>query len=629
MRDRMIYLTVTLTTLAYLLYPSPAEGQEHEFGLALEASAQIPEGELTQPEARLTIPVKWGPVGNWGTDPGRPSGGRLHADEKAVYILGAWRTQKGEEGPWRFVRAVRALTKESGALKWTFEIAEGASNDFNLGPPRRRTWYRDGTKFEHFDFYFPSRAKWTPPPMPVVRAVSSDGFVYFQVGDALHALDQETGVEKWRSEAPQITRRFPLLSRVLEICIAAAIALAIGRLLKLSNRVKVIIFVVGVLAITVIEAPRRLAALSQTTHPHLADLRIADGSVYFRSSSGLLYALAGATGELEWRSDPVSSWGGLFRSVLRSFGFRRELPNIPAPAISEGVIIAQHRIRGEASRLAGFDAETGKILWISKAQVMAGEPPIAAAGIIYAPTNDSVVALAAETGILQWQSDKIEMSDRVIPEGPALYEFFDGNEQLERVSFKVRASDPTHLLALEDELLYVLTSASGEVEWSSEYAAGSHDAVGHAVLALSASTGEIRWKKHIIGRNVRGAIVAARGVLLYQGAETLYALSAETGETQWQFEGGSLPYGCELIVQGNTVYVPCAKERLLDTGSHISEDRLYALELGTGEVKWRSPDPLKRVRGDNYILEIDDYAIAPDGTAYIGTDRFVFALDHM
>jgi len=303
------------------------------------------------------------------------------------------------------------------------------------------------------------------------------------------------------------------------------------------------------------------------------------------------------------------------------------MPNLPAPVISDSVIITQYDIRGETSRLAALDAKTGDIFWASKERVVAGEPLIAASETVYAPASDRVVALAAETGMLKWQSDKIETSDYAPEDVARLSGFVNDVEQLEQVSFEVRAFGPPHLLALEGDFLYVLMSVSGSLAGTDERDAWARSVRNYGLLALSAATGEVRWEKY--SRDEPKTVVAANDVLIYQMAGKLHALSAETGETQWQLEEGNIPYGCRPMVQGSTVYVPCAKTRLLDTGSHISEDRLYALDLNTGRIKWQSPKEVREVRGSvTHItpIEIRDYAIALDGTAYISTDGFVFAL---
>jgi outer membrane protein assembly factor BamB len=389
--------------------------------------------------------------------------------------------------------------------------------------------------------------------------------------------------------------------------------------------------VVAILFITVI-----LAAFPQKPALRLSAFQIADGSSYFKSSSGILYALASDTGELRWRRNLIPFWKVLFQSVKRSFGIKDGMPDLPVPVISDGVIIIQHNIRGKTSRLAALDAKTGEVLWTSKVRVATGESPIASSRTIYAPESENVVAMEAKVGKLKWQSekiwqsDKIEMNDHVVPKDVARFsEFVDDAERV-KWSFEASAKKPPHLLALEGDSLYVLMSASGDVLWDTERSAGSYSAHGYAMLALSSAMGDIRWKRHIVGMSGPIKVVAAKDFLFYQMAGSLYALSAETGKTKWQFEGGEIPYGCKPIVQDNTVYVAHAKRRRTDTNAVVSEDQLYAMELDTGKIKWQSPKEVSEVRGTvTYItpIEIDDYAIAADGTAYISTDEFILALD--
>jgi outer membrane protein assembly factor BamB len=97
-------------------------------------------------------------------------------------------------------------------------------------------------------------------------------------------------------------------------------------------------------------------------------------------------------------------------------------------------------------------------------------------------------------------------------------------------------------------------------------------------------------------------IVVANSVLLYRTSENLYALSAETGEIQWEFGAQGIR---AHTVEDSVVYL------LLD-------DSFYALNLDTGKSRWQFTD----------IRSLQDYDVAEDGTVYISAARGVFALNH-
>jgi outer membrane protein assembly factor BamB len=535
------------------------------FGLlALRASAQpMPESQPIQPEENRIIPAV-----KWRTGMRTSSPGRVHIDEDTVYILNAVhraykdgkvceeRDFRGERLPgtstvdpdssgidWRLESELCALANENGASKWSFEAEEGVS---------------DG---------------WVSTSM-----MSAGDFVYFHVGDTLHALSRDLGREKWTFQAAQSKRTFPLLSWTAGICVFAVIVVVIGRFLRLWTRTKTVVLVVALL-IMVIGVALGLTALFQTPSRYAASLQVANGSVYFRSSNDLLHDLAGDTGQLRWRFHIVPSLNERFSSVLRNIGVN--VPSPPAPVISDGVIIVQDDIRRGGSRLVACDVKTRKTLWTSEARVITGEAPIAASGTVYAATSDRVVALAADTGTLKWQSDQIKTSDHVVPRDRvvAYVRGWDDKSRWQTAQFRARASNPPHLLAFECDSLYVLAAAYGDLQLidGDRDSGSTHDRVYvNHILALSASTGKVRWKGHV-GVNI-----------------------------------------ARPTVQDNTVYF-------------VSQDRLFALEVGTGKIRWQWQCPRNLVPGNNASrytpTSIGDYAVAADGTAYVLTGNGVFALD--
>jgi len=462
--------------------------------------------------------------------------------------------------------------------------------------------------------------------------ITFGNFVCFQEGEILYALDGETGEQRWKFETSQKEQL-------------------------------------------------------QTWYSSAA-LKVADGSVYVRPGNGVLYALAGDTGQLKWQFntipgarafDPILGWvifsvglkfqtdldnGNVPEDLRRAFenhGF--EFPQnamvsikaedgnwrmnmtparytinikkegdklniylypffLPPPVISDGVVYI-NKYDNSFFTLAALNAETGAVLWNAETPIIFDESPIVTSETIYVPTHFGVVALQAETGRPKWQSDSFE--------NPAL-------------------------LKSEGDLLYVLSDKN-------------------CLIALSVTTGKVRWKKsfeHLtytegdttVRRLIGRRIILVNGILLYRlrdyyiraggrsgssgNRDKLCALSAETGEMLWEFEEEEI--GAPIIHDGIVCF--------------DSKKDFYAVVIDTGEIQWKATDigitthpwRIKYMVRDSIVYfgyydkslyavavetgeiqwEVSDlgksrnYAVAADGTVYImafGTDgyRVVFA----
>lgn len=105
--------------------------------------------------------------------------------------------------------------------------------------------------------------------------------------------------------------------------------------------------------------------------------------------------------------------------------------------------------------------------------------------------------------------------------------------------------------------------------WADSVYAGSSSG---EFVALSASTGKLRWRKQLGAVNSRPA---TDGGLLYVGTEdgNLFCLDAQTGEEKWKYQSRG-PIGQMPLVSGNLVVF--ANEG----------DQVIALDSITGAFKW-------------------------------------------
>jgi outer membrane protein assembly factor BamB len=105
--------------------------------------------------------------------------------------------------------------------------------------------------------------------------------------------------------------------------------------------------------------------------------------------------------------------------------------------------------------------------------------------------------------------------------------------------------------------------------WSDTVYAGSSSG---ELVAMRASTGELRWRKPIGQINSRPAV---DGGLLYAGTEdgVLFCLDAQTGEEKWKYQSRG-PIGQMPLVSGNLVVFS------------NEGDQVIALDSITGAFKW-------------------------------------------
>lgn len=122
------------------------------------------------------------------------------------------------------------------------------------------------------------------------------------------------------------------------------------------------------------------------------------------------------------------------------------------------------------------------------------------------------------------------------------------------------------------------------------------------LYAIGTERGAVKWR-HLTDDAVETAPTVVDGTA-YVGTEnnTLYALDAETGETQWEHANLPRPIQDSPSVVGETVYV--------------SAGELYALNGSTGAIEWQTA--LEPAARESTVV---------NGTAYVATSDGVYAFD--
>ncbi|MBA5776831.1 PQQ-binding-like beta-propeller repeat protein [Stappia sp. F7233] len=249
------------------------------------------------------------------------------------------------------------------------------------------------------------------------------------------------------------------------------------------------------------------------------------GRIYVYKQDGTVVALSASGGGRAWSRD------------LRPEG-ERDVASGGGVAVDNGRVF----VATGYGQLAALDANSGTVLWSKDLSAPAREAPTAAAGHVFAVTqNNEVVALTQEDGTEKWAYAGIPETGGILS------------------SANPAVSGGT----------VVFPSSSGEV------------------LAMDIEKGQPMWidgvsrsyRTHAVSGlvDVAGSPVIADGVVYAAGvAGRIIAASIKTGERVWEQDYGSVH---TPVVSGDAVF-------LIDL-----DDNMLALSRKTGEPLWQTPLP--------------------------------------
>jgi len=334
---------------------------------------------------------------------------------------------------------------------------------------------------------------------------------------------------------------------------------------------------------------------------------VANGTVYFGSRDGQLYAVDAATGNKRWEF-PTGSW-------VES-----------TPAIVNGTVY----FGSNDGAMYAVDAETGQMVWKFHTRYRVVSSPAVADGMVFFGADDyGVYALDALTGTLLWRVETVGwvMSSPAVSEGLVfvgssgryVYVIHAQNGQV-RLRFKTISpvfSAPavmgrTGLFVSFDGYVHAIDGNAHNWPW--EYGIRAYWiqlwAFGLPLPAPPAPSG-LLWQLRV-GRVVRSSPVIAGDVLpiggnvLYIGADNnLVAIYLQTRKWLWSFPTGGAVQSSPAVA-GDTVYVG-------------SEDGyLYAVDAVSGKKLWQFATGGK----------ITSSPTVADDTVYIGShDGKMYAIN--
>lgn len=331
-----------------------------------------------------------------------------------------------------------------------------------------------------------------------------------------------------------------------------------------------------------------------------------DGTVFFGSSDGRLYAVSADNGRELWSFDAGSAVGSspavtrdlvifgdrnnTWRALERTGGrLIWELPTGPDLPLQWGwegwdylaasAVVVVHDGRTVAvfgsgdGRIRGVDALTGEVLWSHTTPRRVRSTPAVVDGTVYVGGGDGVVyALDLETGAQRWTFET---------EGASMDAAGFGFDRTQ-IQASPAVVDGMVYIGSRDAWLYALDARDGSFRWHVED--GSAWVVSSAAVAdgmvvsgrssstnlrgLDARTGAERWVVRTGGALFSSPVVAGSTGYVGTGSGRVLAFDVHTGEERWRFETDGAIHSSPLVV-GDRLFV----------GS--DDGTLYALEAAS------------------------------------------------
>jgi len=313
---------------------------------------------------------------------------------------------------------------------------------------------------------------------------------------------------------------------------------------------------------------------------------VADGTVYFGSADGFLYAVAKADGGLKWKFQTgapiagapavgddkviVAGRGRIVHALDTRSGEVRwtfEMgPTLPtptewnyftAPPVIDG---DQVLVPSGDGALYALELATGKKRWAFQTGDSLRAAPLVVDGVVYQPSGDDYVyALAAKDGALKWKFATAGVG-------------YDLSQGYIRSDIFTRPSlgDGLVVFGSRDANVYAVDAATGAKKWTFAY-----DSTWAMATTVDGDTVYVGWSTN----------------------NKISALDLATGAKKWDFDAGSHTYTTPLV-RGDDVYFASAN------------GTLHRFDKRTGERRW------------HYDVGADIYSspVFADGRIFFGTD---------
>jgi len=287
---------------------------------------------------------------------------------------------------------------------------------------------------------------------------------------------------------------------------------------------------------------------------------VADGTVYFSSDDGYLFAVDAATGKQVWKFD-----------MGRPLAERKPIPQAwdymqSSPAVADGLVFSG------TSNMSFYavDAGTGQAKWSVQVGLYVRSSPMVVNGVVYfGDWLGTLHALDAQTGQAKWTFNTY---GPVIPSPTVV--------------------DGVVYIGSKFPCLYAIDAATGEQKWCFKYPADipwveSSAAVANGMVyvgssdwfkvnAIDAVTGELKWDFNTKGDPWSSPAVSNGVVYIGATGGYLYALNALSGAELWKVKTeAALKTADPVRFDGGVVSSPVVVDGVVYFGS--LDGKLYAV----------------------------------------------------
>lgn len=236
--------------------------------------------------------------------------------------------------------------------------------------------------------------------------------------------------------------------------------------------------------------------------------------LFYPSRDGNVYSIDASTGKILW-------------------SFETKFENLGEPLLVDGTLY----FLSATNVLFSIDAADGKQNWVyarqdsSNFSVRGGSRPVYYNGVVYAGFSDgSVVALNAQNGALQWESQ------------------LNKNKKFRDLDANLIINQDQLLVAGYDDHLYSLDPKTGLLKWRADGGSFSGPTVDNdvmyyptsqgEVLSLDLKTGQVRWR-HKVAEGIPTEVSLNQEFIFFgESAGALKVLDKKTGQLVTSFTPG-------------------------------------------------------------------------------------------
>jgi outer membrane protein assembly factor BamB len=279
--------------------------------------------------------------------------------------------------------------------------------------------------------------------------------------------------------------------------------------------------------------------------------------------------------------------------------FKPEYECYSSPVISDGVVY----INCVGGNVYAVNTSSGQENWNFKREKWGGSSSIVSNGVVYVGGFDNYIyAIDTKGGLERWRfkTSNAIYSSPVISDGLVYVGSYDGyfyaidiKTGVEKWKFATEGSKIP--IPTEKEIGYAIIGSLGAIVSSPAISDGVvyFGSFDDYLYALDVNTGQEKWR-YKTGGGIGSSPSISSGIVLFGSSDGyLYALDND-GQLKWKFNtqinaAFSSPYVSSAAIANGIAYITST-----DTSDKGENNHLFAIDIKTGEMKWKTKTSLAR-----------------------------------